>query len=82
MNQVSNYQGVRMDHTQEEGLRTIHHPGHVIHYPGVRSKGSSTKVVRKVSSEGKVQSLFSWTANISEETLAKEIQMKNNILRT
>jgi len=70
MNQVSNYRGVRMDQTQE-GL-------HTINYPGVRSKGSSTKVVRKVSNEGKVLSVFSWTANISEEALEKEIQMRNN----
>ena len=70
MNQLSNYQGVRMDYTQE-GLDSIH-------YPGVRSKGSSTKVVRKVSSKGKVLSVFSWTENISEEALEKEIQMRNN----
>lgn len=69
MNQVSNYQGVRMDYTKE-GLDSIH-------YPGVRSKGSSTKVVRKVSSKGKVLSIFSWTADIPKEKLDAELQMKN-----
>jgi len=49
---------------------------HAINYPGVRSKGSSTKVVRIVSSQGKVYSLFSWTADISAEKLAAELQWK------
>ena len=71
MNTTFNYQGVRMNYTKE-GFTL----DHAINYPGVRSKGSSTKVVRIVSSQGKVYSLFSWTADISEEKLAAELQWK------
>ena len=73
MNKSFNYQGVRMNYTKE-GFTLDHHR---INYPGVRSKGSSTKVVRKVSNQGKVYPVFSWTADISEERLATELQMKN-----
>jgi hypothetical protein len=72
MNKSFNYIGVRMNYTKE-GFTL----DHAINYPGVRSKGSSTKVVRKVSNQGKVYSLFSWTADISEERLATELQTKN-----
>ena len=73
MNQTFNYQGVRMRYTKE-GFTL----DHTINYPGVRSKGSSTKVVRVVSNQGKVYRVLSWTSDISEEKLSSEIQMKNN----
>jgi hypothetical protein len=68
------YQGVRMNYTKERLPLLL---GHIIHYPGVRSKGSTSKVVRKVSNQGKVYPVFSWTADISEERLATELQLKN-----
>ena len=72
MNKSFNYEGVRMNYTKE-GFTL----DHAINYPGVRSKGSSTKVVRIVSNQGKVYPVFSWSADISEEKLATEIQTKN-----
>lgn len=74
MNQLSNYQGVRMMNHAKEGLSRVN-------YPGVRSKGSSTKVVKKVSNQGKVYQVFSWNADISEEQLAQEQRRTNkNVL--
>jgi hypothetical protein len=69
MNTV-NYQGVRMIEEDKQ-----------IHYPGVRVKGSSTKVVRKVSNQGQVYTLLSWKADISEEQLLLEQSSRNrNVL--
>ena len=66
MTNTLNYQGVRMIKEQPQ-----------VHYPGVRVKGSDTKVVRKVSNKGQVHTLFSWKADISEEQLAREQSTKN-----
>lgn len=64
------YQGVRIaPNMKSQTLPTLNT---VINYPGVRSKGSTTKVVRMVSSEGKVFSVFSWNEFVSEEQLRKE----------
>ena len=60
-----NYQGVRMSK---------------IHYPGVRVKGSSTKVVKKVSNQGQVHTIFTWKADISEEQLAREQRSRGDDL--
>ena len=73
MNKPINYQGVRMNYAKE-GFTLL---DHTINYPGVRSKGSSTKVVRKVSNQGQVYPIFSWNADISEEQLACELRMKH-----
>lgn len=72
MNKQFNYQGVRMNYNKE-GFTMDRN----INYPGVRSKGSATKVVKKVSNQGKVYPVLSWTADISEEKLAKELELKN-----
>ncbi len=62
MSNKFNYQGLRM--TQEEPIQ--------IHYPGVRVKGSSTKIVKKVSNQGQIYTVFSWKEDIPEEQLARE----------
>jgi len=61
MSNAFKYQGVRMSQESNQ-----------IHYPGVRVKGSSTKVVRKVSNQGQVYTVFSWKADISKEQLTRE----------
>jgi hypothetical protein len=71
MNQLSNYQGVRMMNHAKDGLSRVN-------YPGVRSKGSPIKVVRKVSTQGKVYQVFSWSADIPEEQLAQEQKKKTH----
>ena len=73
MNKQFNYQGVRVNYNTKKEFTM----DHLINYPGVRSKGSSTKVVRVVSNQGKVYPVLSWTADISEEKLAKELELKN-----
>ena len=64
------YQGVRI----APNMMSSNHltTNTVINYPGVRQKGSVTKVVRKISCDGKVVSVFSWDAFVSEEQLRKE----------
>jgi len=63
------YQGIRLV-TDTKNVSNSN-ANSVINYPGVRSKGFSTKTVRKMFN-GKVFSVLSWNANISEEQLRIE----------
>ena len=72
------YQGVRIAPYTPFAAHAI--TSTVINYPGVRSKGSITKVVRKVCNDGKVLTVFSWNAFVSEEQLKKESKPKPKFL--